>query len=49
MGSGYMASKLVGATLGALAGLSPGAQQTLQQAGTWAGALKAVVPTAFGR
>lgn len=49
MGSGYLSSRLVGATLGAMAGLPPEAQQTLQQAGTWAGALKAVVPGAFGR
>lgn len=48
MGSGYLAGTLVGRTLGALAGLKPESQQALQQAGTWAGMLKTVVPMAFG-
>jgi len=48
MGSGYMAGRLVGRTLGALAGLDDEAQKTLQQAGTWSGVLKTVIPMAFG-
>lgn len=47
MGSGYLAGRLVGKTLGALAGLSPDSQRSLQQAGTWAGLLKTVIPLAF--
>ncbi len=49
VGSGYESGLLVGKTLGALAGLKPEAQRTLQQAGTWAGILTSVVPLAFGR
>jgi hypothetical protein len=49
MGSGYVSGLVVGKTLGALAGLKPEAQQSLQQAGTWAGLLTNVVPMAFGR
>lgn len=49
MGSGTASGWLVGKTLGALAGLKPDAQRSLQQAGTWAGILQAVVPMAFGR
>lgn len=49
MGSGYASGLVVGKTLGALAGLTPAAQDTLRQAGTWAGVLTAVVPMAFGR
>lgn len=49
MGAGYGISRLMGSTLGAMAGLSPKSQEALQQAGTWAGALKAVVPLVFGR
>lgn len=48
MGSGYMSGLFVGKTLGALAGLKPETQKTLQQAGTWAGMLNTVVPMAFG-
>jgi F0F1-type ATP synthase membrane subunit c/vacuolar-type H+-ATPase subunit K len=48
MGSGYAAGTLAGSTLGALAGLPAPAQEALQRAGTWAGALKAVVPSLFG-
>lgn len=47
MGSGYMSGLAVGKTLGALAGLRPEAQQSLQQAGTWAGLLSNIVPLAF--
>jgi hypothetical protein len=35
--------------LGALAGLSPEAQQGLQRAGMWAGVLRAVVPPVYGQ
>ena len=48
MGSGYASGMLVGKTLGALAGLRPEAQKTLQRAGTWAGILNNIVPLAFG-
>lgn len=48
MGSGYLSGKLVGSVLGSLAGLKPEAQQKLQQAGTWAGLLRTVIPSAFG-
>lgn len=47
-GSGYASAVMVGKTLGALAGLKPEAQKTLQQAGTWAGVLTSVVPKALG-
>jgi hypothetical protein len=48
MGSGWVSGMLVGKTLGALAGLKPDAQRTLQQTGMWAGAIKAVLPRVFG-
>ncbi len=46
-GSGWISSKIVGATLGALAGLKPEAQQALQRTGTWAGILSNTIPLAF--
>ncbi len=46
-GSGYVSGLLVGKTLGALAGLSEQAQQSLQRAGIWAGVLKNTIPLAF--
>lgn len=49
MGAGLSQAYIGGKVLGALAGLTPQAQQTLQQAGMFAGALKAVVPGLFGR
>jgi hypothetical protein len=49
MGAGLSQAYLGGKVLGALAGLTPKAQETLQQAGMFAGALKAVVPGLFGR
>lgn len=49
MGAGLSQAYLGGKVLGALAGLTPNAQQKLQQAGMFAGALKAVVPGLFGR
>jgi hypothetical protein len=48
MGSGLASGMLVGKALGALAGLTPGAQQTLKRTGMWAGALMNIVPRAFG-
>jgi hypothetical protein len=48
-GSGYLSASLVGRTLGALAGLKPESQRTLQRVGTWAGILSNIVPLAFGR
>jgi hypothetical protein len=47
MGSGYASGLLVGKTLGALAGLRPETQQTLQQAGVWVGILANTVPLVF--
>jgi hypothetical protein len=47
-GSGLAAGTVVGKVFGALAGLTPESQQKLQQAGMWAGVLKAVVPPAVG-
>lgn len=49
MGSGLVSGMIVGKTLGALAGLTPQAQKSLQNAGTWAGILTNIVPLAFGR
>lgn len=48
MGAGLVQAYLGGKVLGQLAGLTPEAQKTLQQAGMFAGALKAVVPGMFG-
>ncbi len=48
MGSGYISGLMVGKTLGALAGLRPEAQKSLQQAGVWAGLMKNIIPIAFG-
>lgn len=48
MGAGLSQAYLGGKVLGALAGLTPDAQQKLQQMGMFAGALKAVVPGMFG-
>ena len=49
MGAGYVQATLGGKVLGALVGLTPQAQRTLQGAGVVAGALKAVVPGFFGQ
>lgn len=49
MGSGVASGLIVGKTLGALAGLRPEAQKSLQRVGAWAGILTSVVPMAFGR
>lgn len=48
MGSGLVSGLLVGKALGALAGLNPAAQNVLKQTGMWAGALRNVIPKAFG-
>jgi hypothetical protein len=47
-GAGYLSGALVGRALGALAGLSPEAQDRLKQVGLWSGVVRAVVPKAFG-
>lgn len=49
MGAGLAQAYIGGKVLGALAGLTPEAQKSLQNAGMFAGALKAVVPGLFGR
>lgn len=49
MGAGYVQASVGGKVLGALAGLTPEAQRTLQAAGVVAGAVKTVVPGLFGR
>lgn len=48
MGSGWVSGMLVGKALGALAGLTPQAQGVLKQTGMWTGALRNIVPKAFG-
>jgi hypothetical protein len=48
LGSGWTAGWAAGKVLAGLAGLKPEAQAKLQQAGTWAGLLKAVIPTILG-
>jgi hypothetical protein len=47
-GVGLATANLAGRTLGALAGLTPGAQEKIQDAGLWAGMLHAVIPPLFG-
>lgn len=42
MGTGYASATLMGKAFGALAGLSPEAQQALQTAGMWSGIMKTV-------
>lgn len=49
MGSGAVSGLLVGKVLGALAGLTPEAQQGLQRGGIMAGLLTNIIPQAFGR
>lgn len=48
-GVGLATAHLAGKTLSALAGLTPEAQNKLQDMGLWAGMLTAVVPPIFGR
>lgn len=45
--TGAATGLIVGKTLGALAGLRPEAQNTLQQVGIWGSVLSAVIPNAF--
>lgn len=47
-GAGLVSGVIAGKALGLLAGLTPEAQQRIQQAGLWAGVLKSVVPPALG-
>jgi len=47
-GVGLATANIAGRTLGALAGLTPMAQEKIQDAGLWAGMLHAVVPPLFG-
>jgi hypothetical protein len=49
MGAGYVQAAIGGKVLGALAGVTPEAQRTLQNAGIVAGAIKSVVPGLFGQ
>ena len=48
MGSGAVSGMLVGKALGALAGLTPKAQEGIQNAGIFAGLVSNIVPKAFG-
>jgi hypothetical protein len=48
-GVGLATANLAGKTLSALAGLTPEAQNKLQDMGLWAGMLTSVVPPLFGR
>lgn len=47
MGSGYASGSLVGRTLGALMGLPEPAQQQIIRSGTFAGAIRGIVPRLF--
>lgn len=49
MGAGYVQATIGGKVLGALAGVTPEAQRTLQNVGVVAGAIKSVVPGLFGQ
>lgn len=48
-GVGLATANVAGRTLSAMAGLTPMAQNKLQDMGLWAGMLRAVVPPMFGR
>lgn len=48
MGAGAVAGNLAGKVLGALAGLRPEAQKSLQQIGMWGGLVQSAVPLLFG-
>lgn len=48
MGAGYVSGSLVGGTLGRLMGLPDGARNAIIQAGTFSGAIKSILPLAFG-
>jgi hypothetical protein len=47
-GVGLATAHVAGRTLGALAGLTPAAQNKLQDVGMWAGVLHSVIPPIFG-
>lgn len=47
-GVGLATANLAGRTLGALAGLTPAAQEKIQDTGLWAGMLHSVIPPIFG-
>jgi hypothetical protein len=47
-GVGLATANIAGRTIGALAGLTPGAQEKIQDAGLWAGMLHTVIPPLFG-
>ncbi len=48
MGVGWLSGAIVGKALGVLTGLPSSAQETLKQTGMWAGAIRTIIPTAFG-
>lgn len=48
MGAGWLSGALVGKALGLLAGLPPSAQQRLRDVGTYAGAVRVLMPKLFG-
>lgn len=47
-GVGLATANIAGRTLGALAGLTPAAQEKIQDTGLWAGVLHSVIPPLFG-
>jgi hypothetical protein len=47
-GVGLATANVAGRTIGALAGMTPAAQEKIQDIGLWAGALHAVIPPLFG-
>lgn len=47
-GVGLATANIAGRTLGALAGLTPAAQEKIQDTGLWAGMLHSVIPPIFG-
>lgn len=48
MGSGYLSGALVGRTLGHIMGLPQEAQDTIIRSGTFAGAVKSILPVIYG-
>lgn len=49
MGGGWLSGALVGKALGLLMGLPPSAQERLRDVGTYAGAIRVLMPRLFGR
>jgi hypothetical protein len=49
MGSGYLSGAMVGRTLGHIMGLPDPAQEAIIRAGTFAGAIKSILPVIYGR